>query len=153
MLLRGFQKTLSLISLLLFHAVTLMASSSVVCGASCGAACVVLGFPRDVVATQLAPSSPVPAPGPPGDRPGDRLVFKLTVVPPFFEDVLNEITTFAPLRGLSREAKCDQCASLRAVRVLLHMQTAMGRHMGAKVVILGVPRGSMEGPSLSVLAP
>ena len=30
------------------------------------------------------------------------------------------------------------------------MQTAMGRHMGAKVVILGVPRGSLEGPSLSV---
>ena len=60
------QNTLSLISLLLFHAVALMASSNVVCGASCGAACVVLGSPWDVVATQLAPSSPVPAPGPPG---------------------------------------------------------------------------------------
>ena len=30
------------------------------------------------------------------------------------------------------------------------MQTAMGRHMGAKVVILGVARGSLEGPSLSL---
>ena len=54
------------------------------------------------------------------------------------------------MRGLSREAKCDQCASLRAVRVLLHMQTVMGRHMGAKGLILGVPRASLEGPSLSL---
>ena len=30
------------------------------------------------------------------------------------------------------------------------MQTAMGRHMGAKVVILGIARGSLEGPSLSL---
>ena len=30
------------------------------------------------------------------------------------------------------------------------MQTAMGRHMGAKVVILRVARGSLEGPSLSL---
>ena len=30
------------------------------------------------------------------------------------------------------------------------MQTAMGRHMGAKEVILGIPRGSLEGPSLSL---
>ena len=65
-------------------------------------------------------------------------------------DVLDEIITFASLRGVSREAKWDHCASLRVVRVLLHMQTAMGRHMGAKEVILGVPRGSLEAPSLSL---
>ena len=32
----------------------------------------------------------------------------------------------------------------------MHTQTAMGRHMGAKVVILGVPRGSLEEPLLSL---
>ena len=68
----------------------------------------------------------------------------------FVDDVLNEITTFHPLRGLSREAKCDPCASLRHVPVLLHMQTPMGAHIGARMVILGVPGGSLEGPPLSL---
>ena len=54
----------------------------------------------DVLATRLAPSSPVPAPGPPGDPPGDRPFFKPTFVRQFFEDVLNEITTFSILRTL-----------------------------------------------------
>ena len=61
------------------------------------------------------------------------------------EDVPNEITTFDPFRALSREAKCDSSASLLYVLVLWHMQTAMGRHIGAKVVILelgGVPGGT-----------
>ena len=62
----------------------------------------------------------------------------------FFEDVLNEITTFDAFGGLSREAKCDPCASLAHVRMLLHMQTAMGRLIRAKSVDFGVPRSSLE---------
>ena len=68
----------------------------------------------------------------------------------FLEDVLNEIITFAPFEGPSREAKCDSSASLIYVLVLWRMQTSMGRHIGAKVVILEVARGSLEGPPLTL---
>ena len=68
----------------------------------------------------------------------------------FLEDVLNEITTFDPFKAPSREAKCDSSASLIYVLVLWHLQTALGRHIGAKVVILEVAGGSLEGPPLTL---
>ena len=54
----------------------------------------------DVLATRLAPSSPLLAPGPQGGPLGDRPFFKPTVVRLFFKDVLNEITTFSIPRRL-----------------------------------------------------
>ena len=65
------------------------------------------------------------------------------------EDVSNEITTFDPFRALSREAKSDSSPSPIHVLVLWHMQTAMGRHIGAKVVILEIAEG-LEGPPLTL---
>ena len=61
-----------------------------------------------------------------------------------FEDVNNEITTFDAFGGLTREAKCDPCASLAHVRMLLHMQTATGSLIRAKSVDFGVPVGPLE---------
>ena len=134
-----------------------MASSSVVCGGSCGAACVVLGSPGDVVAIQLAPSSPVLAPGPPGDWPVDRPFFKLTVVRRFFQDVLNGITTFSIPRRLVLEdfgqILCSFCRLMseysifRLVGVQLSVWGVSTTHLKGLSFCVGL----LEGPSLAPL--
>ena len=69
-----------------------------------------------------------------------------------FDNVLNEMTTLNPFSNLCREAKCNPCARLYYVRVLLHMQSAKGKHIGAKMIILEIAWGSQFGPSLRFLA-
>ena len=69
-----------------------------------------------------------------------------------FDNVLNEMTTLKPFSNLCREAKCNPCARLYHVRVLLHMQSAKGKHIGAKMIILEIAWGSQFGPSLRFLA-
>ena len=87
-----------------------------------------LSFPRIQVGGFLGVSRPLPIhfQGPSGMSEssilgsswrGKLALWEFVIL----EHVLNEITTFHPLRGLSREAKCAPCASLRHVRVLLHM--------------------------------
>ena len=134
-----------------------MASSSVVCGASCSAACVVLGSPGDVVATQLAPSSPVPAPGPPWDWPEDRPFFKPTVARQFFKDVLNEITTFS----IPRRLVLGDFGQILLSFCRLMSEHSIFRLVGVQLSVWGVstthPKGlsscvgNLQGPSLAPL--
>ena len=135
----------------------LMASSSVVCGASCGAACVVLGSPGAVVAIQLAPSSPVPAPGPPGDWVGDWPFFKPTVVRRFFKDVPNEITTFS----IPRRLVLGDFGHILWSFCRLMSEYSIFRLVGVQLSVWGVSTayrkglfsclGLLEGPSLAPL--
>ena len=94
MLALGFQKLLFLFLLLLFHAVTLLASSAVVCAAFCGASCVVLDLGWGGVGSRFASSSPVSA----SPHLEDPPFVEIGVDCLFFEDVLNEIITFSVLR-------------------------------------------------------
>ena len=90
----GIQKLLFLIFLLLFHAVTLLASSAVVCAAFCDASCVVLDLAWGGVGSQFGSSSPVSS----SPHFEDPPFVDIGVDCLFFEDVLNEITIFSVLR-------------------------------------------------------
>ena len=96
MLVLGSHKLLFLVFLLLFHVVTLLASSAVVCAAFCGASCVVFDLVWGGVGIQFASSSPVSA----SPHLEDPPFVDIGVDCLFFADILNEITIFSVLRLL-----------------------------------------------------